>query len=98
MRKLAEVKDEEALDLIADLLDPVTEICTDTVFREMVNAKTYTRLEMVKYVIKNHKTSVIQALAVLEGVPVEEYHCNALTLPVTLLEIVNDPEVLKLFT
>ena len=40
----------------------------------------------------------MEILAAMDGVPVEEYHCNVLTLPATLLELINDPEVSRLFT
>jgi hypothetical protein len=98
MRKLADVKDGEALDLWADLLDPIVEISSDPAFKEMTKDGKHTRLEIVQFAIRNHKDAIMKALAVLEGVPVEEYHCDGLTLPVTLLELINDPEVIKLFT
>ena len=97
MRKLAEVKDEEALDLLADILDPMMEICSDAEIKKMVSEKSE-KLLIVKYIIKNHKSAIMQILAMLDGVPVEEYHCNVLTLPATLLELFNDPEVTALFT
>ena len=97
-RKLSEVQNEDALDLLADILDPLIEICADEKLKSMIEEKKHTRLELVKYVIKSHKSSVIQILATIEGVPVEEYRCNVLTLPAVLLDLVNDPEVIKLFT
>lgn len=97
-RNLADIKDDEALDLLADILDPVIEIASDPKVKEMVGDEKISRVQAVQYVIKNHKKPIMQILAMLDGVPVEEYHCNLLTLPAKLLAIFNDPEVMKLFT
>lgn len=97
-RNLADIKDDEALDLLADILDPVIEIASDPKVKEMVSDEKISRVQAVQYVIKNHKKPIMQILAMLDGVPVEEYHCNLLTLPAKLLAIFNDPEVMKLFT
>ena len=56
------------------------------------------RLKAIGMAIRNHKESVITILALLDGVPVEEYKFNALTLPLKILQLLNDPELLQLFT
>lgn len=95
MRNLAEIKDNEALDLLADMLEPMIAISSDPKLKDMKNAS---RLEIVQYIIRNHKEPIMQVMAILEGVPFEDYHCNVLTLPATLLELFNTPEISKLFT
>lgn len=95
MKKLSEYKDEEALDILADLIDPVVNI-----FGDKDVAKFYRSGVIIKAVqlsIKNHKEDVINMMAILEGVPREEYHCNLLTLPKVLLNIFNDPELTSFF-
>ena len=37
-------------------------------------------------------------MAAMDGVPVEEYKCNVFTLPVKILELLNDPDLVQLFT
>ena len=37
-------------------------------------------------------------MATMDGVPVEEYKCNVFTLPVKILELLNDSELIRLFT
>lgn len=99
MRKLSEIQDDEAMDLLADIMDPLADICSDPKIKEMSEGeKKATKLEVIKYVMKNHKEPLKLIMAKLEGVPVEEYHYNVLTLPLVLLEIFNEPEVAKLFT
>lgn len=95
MKKLSEYKDEEALDLLAEILEPVTEIIADKEVVEEFMKKS--RIAGVITAIKKHKKAIIQCLAAMDGVPVEEYHCNILTLPKTLLAIINDKDFLTFF-
>lgn len=95
MKALSEYKDEEALDLLADILEPVIDIFGDKeVSKEYKEGR---KLKAVQLAIKGHKKSVLLLLATLEGVPVEEYHCNIFTIPKALLEIFNDPELTGFF-
>lgn len=94
--KLSDYKDEKALDLLADLIEPASEILGDNAVRDAASAgKT---LRAVSIAIKNHKKSVLQVLAALDGVPVEEYHCNVMTLPLKLVELFDDPDIAQLFS
>ena len=94
MRKLSDYKNEEAIDLLADILDPVTEVFADKGFTEALKVN---KLSAVKYVLKNHKKGVIQILARLEDTPVEEYECSVLTMPIALMQILNDKELIDFF-
>lgn len=96
MKKLSEYKDEEALDILADLLEPASEIMADPDFARAYRANN--RMGAVKVAIKNHKRCVMEILAILDGVPVEEYHCNIFSLPVKLLSILNDRALVTGFT
>lgn len=95
MKKLSEIKDEEALDVLVDLLDPVVEIFGDKKIAEAYRSGN--RVKTVQMAIKEHKKAVITMMAVLEGVPVEDFHCNLFTLPKQLLTIFNDPELTSFF-
>lgn len=94
MKKLSEYKNEEALDLLADIFEPVTEIFAD---QEFANKLQQNIMMAVQHVIKAHKKSVLKILARLEGVPVEEYECTIFTLPMALLNILNDQDMLNFF-
>ena len=93
--KLSEYRGEEALDILADLIEPAGEIMSD---KEMVKVFKENRFKAIGMAIKNHKKAVIQIMASIDGVPVDEYKCNVFTLPVKILEILNDPELVQLFT
>ena len=93
--KLSEYQGEAALDILADLIEPVGEIMTDKEIGEVFKKN---RLKAIGLAIKNHKKAVMQIMATMEGVPVEEYKCNVFTLPVKILELLNDPDIVQLFT
>lgn len=96
MRKLSEFRGEEGLDLLADLIDPASEIMTDkqlvSLFRER-NMK-----EAAKVALKTHKKAVLEIMARLDGEDPKTYAPSFFALPMQLLEIFNDPELINLFT
>ena len=93
--KLSEYQGEAALDILADLIEPVGEIMSDKEIGEVFKKN---RFKAIGLAIRNHKKAVMQILATMDGVPVDEYKCNVLTLPVKILELLNDPELVQLFT
>lgn len=95
--RLSDFKDEEALDVLADILEPTATILADEEIQKMRNAKA-NRIKIVAYVIKHHKQAIVEILARLDCTPVEEYHFSAVSLPLKLLALINDPEVQSLFT
>lgn len=95
--KLSEFKGEDALDLLADIIEPAAEILSDKEIAEIYRSGGK-KTALVKVAIKNHKKEVIEILAAMDGVPAEEYSCNVLTLPMKLLEILNDKELIQFFT
>ncbi len=95
MKKLSEYKDEDALELLADLITPISEIASD---KKVISAfRKKSKLAGISVAIKQHKKAVMECLAILEGVSLEDYHCNIITLPKTILEIINDTELADFF-
>ena len=92
--KLSEYQGEAALDLLADLIEPAGEIVSDKEIGEVFKEN---RFKAIGLAIKNHNTAVLQILATMDGVPVDEYKCNVFSLPVKILELLNDPEMIRLF-
>jgi hypothetical protein len=86
--KLSDYKNEDAVEVIADIIEPLSVIFTD---EEIKNEKN--RMKAIAKALKKYKKEVIQILARIDGVPVDEYECNALTLPIKVLEVMNDKEV-----
>lgn len=94
--KLSEYKNEQALDILADILEPSAKIFSDKDVKQAFEKGD--KISGIKAAIKGHKTEIIEILAVLDGVPVAEYECNVLTLPVKLLEILNDTDLMSFFS
>lgn len=94
--RLSDVKGEKALDVIADIIEPISEIMADKDVTKLIRQKR--RPAAISAAIKNHKKAVIAVLAALDGKSVDEYECNVLSLPKQILDIVNDPAVMELFT
>ena len=93
--KLSEYHGEEALDLLADLIEPAGEIMSDKEIGEVFKKN---RFKAIGMAIKNHKKAVMQIMAAMDGVPVDEYKFNVFTLPLKILEILNDPDLIQFFT
>lgn len=86
---------EELLDLFADVLEPVGEILQDKEFVKAADSGQ--KLTAVSMAIKNHKKAIIKILALVDGVPEDEYKVNLGTLTFKLLKLLNKPEVQLLF-
>lgn len=92
--KLSDIKDEKALDVLADIIEPANEIFSD---EEVKEASEKSKAKAISIAIKKHKKEVIAIMAALDDVPIENYHFNILTVPIKILSILNDPELEQLF-
>lgn len=93
--KFDEIKNEQAIEVLADMFDPIIEIASD---EQIVSAaRGNNKVLMVKCILKGHSRAVFELMALSEGVPVEEYECDILTLPIKLLDLFNRPEFGFLF-
>ena len=95
--KISEYKNEDALDLLCDIIEPTATILADKGLAEKIKAKA-TRIELIKTAIKNHKSEVIYILARLHNVPVEEFECTPTSIIADLIDIFNDEELSNFFT
>lgn len=93
--KLSELKGEAALDVLAELIEPAVEIMQDKELKAALEAKEMAK--GIKIAIKNHKKAVIHMMAIVDGEDPETYQPGVLDLPVKLLNLLNDPDVMGLF-
>lgn len=96
MKSLSEIKGDDALDLIADLMEPAGNIMADPEVRDAYYNSS--RAAAISKAIKNHKKDVKTVLALMDGEDPKTYEPNVMTIPARLLEIMNDPELVSLFT
>ena len=98
MRKITDIKGEAALDVLADIIEPVGVIMTDPKVQEIVKEKN--KLALVALILKEHKKPIIEIMATLDGVSVKEFtkNMNILTLPYKVMELFNDKDLISFFT
>lgn len=96
MRKLSEIKGEEAIDVLAEIIVPITAIVNDDEvqagFKENV-------AKCVSIALKKHKSEVIEILASINGKSVEETleEIDILSLPSYIIDALNEPAIQSLF-
>ena len=95
--RLSDYENEEALDLIADLIEPAARIMQDKKVEALVNKKE-PAIKIAGYILKNHKQSAIEIVASMHRESPETYRFTALTLVNDLLDILNDPQIEELFS
>ena len=93
--KITEYKNEEALDLLADILEPVSRIFADENLAQLY--KSGQIFKLVQSILKNHPKDIVEVLARMDGVPVEEYNGTIVTMTASLLTILNDEELKPFF-
>ena len=94
--RLSEIKGERAFKVLADLLDPIGEIIQDREFT--VAWDTGTKLDAIKVMLKKHPDSCRMILALLDGEDPDTYEVSLVTLPKKMMEIIDDPELMGLFS
>ena len=92
MKKLSEFKDDEAMDVLAEILEPAYNLIKDNDFKVAMRGDKEkgilpNRLEAVKVAITKHRKDVVKMMAVLNETPVEKFHYTLLTLPTMMLEM-----------
>lgn len=93
--KLSEIKGERALEVLADLIDPIAEMVQDEGFKEVARAGD--KMGVVKYLLKSHGKNVIKVLALINGENPDTYEPTLVQLPIMVLELFEDPDVTRLF-
>ena len=93
--KLCEIKGEKALEVIANLIDPISDMLKDPELRPIVQSGN--RSDIIKHILLNHKRNVITILALINGENPDTYEPTLLSLPIMLMDLFDDPDVMRLF-
>lgn len=104
---MSDIKGDKTLDVIAELIEPVSNIATDDKLLSMLKdakgsdeADVKAKLaKLAPIAIRSHKSDVIAILAAIKCVNVEEYvdGLNLATLIGDLVELLNDEEFASFF-
>ena len=95
MRKLSEIKGEDALKVLAKLIKVLSEFYDDKEFVALVRSGK--RMDALERALDGHGKAIIVALAIIEGEDPNTFAPSALELPNMIIEQVNDPQFQSLF-
>lgn len=96
--KLSDFKGEEALDVLAELIEPAATIMADPEVSNLYKSGK-PKILLAKHIIKNHKKEVITILAVLDEEDPNKYgeKITLVSLPLKVIELLSDEDLLQLF-
>lgn len=94
--RLSDIKGEQALDAIADLIDPISDLAQDKILVGLIRARN--KIEAVKLGLRKHQKSILAILAILNQQDIETYNPSLAEIPKMLLDLLNDKELLDLFS
>ena len=99
--KITDFKNEEAIELLADIIEPTAIILGDADTRKLavdLKEKKINKVQLISKVLKKHSKEAVEILARLDGQDPDEYECNILVVPQKALEIMNDKDLADFFT
>ena len=91
--KISEIKGEQAINVLAEIIDPVTKILAD---EEIKNARN-DRIKAIQIALRKYPKEIIHCLALIEGEDPKTYQPTLLSIPKKLVEITEDEDVKSLF-
>lgn len=97
MGRLEDARGADAIDLIADLIDPLTEISQDEEILKLTRKNGTPVFKIVQAILRRHKDSAIQILAIIDGVEPEDYKGNVFTIIGRLLGLLNNKDIQSFF-
>ena len=97
MKRLSDFENEKALDLVANIIEPMGEIMTDekivNIFRSGKPA-----ILAISGILKDHKKAATEIIAALHETTPEELRFNVVSLTKDIMTLVNDPGIREVFT
>lgn len=94
--RLTDFENEDALDLLAKIIEPAAEIMNDQKVVAMVRSGKPV-IFAVAEILRTHKKSAIEIVAALHGEEPGKVKFNVLTLASDVIDLMNDPEVQAVF-
>lgn len=87
--KLSEIKGVDAIDAIADILEPVAVIFADEEIQKAIKAqKPY--IIIAQIILKRQKEAILEVLAVLNGADPKTFKPSLIELPIMLMQLVQE--------
>lgn len=95
--KLSEFKGEDALDVLADIISPATEIINDAEVKAMYKERNLAKC--CEIILKKHREAAIAILSATRQETPEEYlkKVTVFSVPLHLAELISDDVLLSFF-
>lgn len=93
--KLSDFKGEEAVEVLADIMAPASDIVADKEFQRMCATAGIPYMKIVAYILKEHKGAILDMYEPLMKEPKTE--ATPVKLIQLVMDIVQDPELSNLF-
>lgn len=93
--KLSEFKNEEAIELLADLIEPSTKIMANPKLANMVRKGKSKPIDIVRIMLKDSPKECLEVLNITEGVKVKDW--NIFTITQKLIELISDEDLKSFF-
>jgi len=87
--KLSEIKGVDAVDAIADILEPVAVIFADEEIQKAIKAKK-PYIIITQIILRRQKEAILEVLAVLNGADPKEFKPSLIELPIMLMQLVQE--------
>lgn len=87
--KLSQIKGVDAVDAIADILEPVAVIFADEEIQKAIEAKK-PYIIITQIILKRHKEAILEVLAVLNGADPKTFKPSLIELPIMLMQLVQE--------
>ena len=95
--RLSDFENEDALDLLADIIEPMSEIMSDqNIVKTYKSGKPM--MFTVAEILRTHKQSTIEIVAAMHKEKPEKIKFNVITLTKDILDILNDTQIQQVFT
>ena len=89
--KLSEIKGVDAIEVVADIIDPVTSIMADEEVKKLAEMKPKPpTLLIAKTILKRQKKAILEILAILHGEDPKTYNPSLIELPILLVNLINE--------
>ena len=92
--KLSEIKGDKAFEVLADLITPIKVLAVDDDIKE---ASKESYLDGIQVALRKYPKELKTILALLELEDPDKYEITLASLPVKVMEVVNDPDIQSLF-
>lgn len=93
--KFSEITNETAAERIGEMIEPASEIFSDTEFLDSLKKSI---AEGAATALKKHSKAVIDILAAYDGIPREEYTIKPFQILKKLTELLKESDLLSAFT